>query len=219
LKKNRAWLLKGLLIAFVTLGIGASVVGATTLVPAILSVTADNIYSFNLNGNPISLGPNSSNWKAIDAYNILLKWLEPNYLSFYVTNKGANSLHNPAGFLAQVSLVKPGQWFEETGVNQILSVDSDYWRIGTNMWNGTTPIAWGANNDSSTIWYHSNSGPVSGISGNAEWIWTANNFASGGDDAAYVSLELTPVPEPTTLLLLGAGLIGVITTRKKFLKV
>jgi len=217
-------LLKGLLIAFVTLGIGVSAVGATTYVPAILNITADNIYSLNIESTsrpstPIPLGPNSSNWQAIDTYGILLEWLEPNYLSFYVTNKGANSSRNPAGLLAQVSLVGPGQWFEETGVNQILSADSDYWRIGTHMWNGVTPTSWGANNDSSTIWYGVNGGPVSGISGNAEWIWTANNFASGGDDAAYVSLELTPVPEPTTLLLLGAGLIGVITTRKKFLKV
>ncbi|MGP8106898.1 MAG: hypothetical protein ACLQLE_13545 [Desulfobaccales bacterium] len=82
--------------------------------------------------------------------------------------------------------------------------------------NGISPYFYGnyTPNGGSNIWTGANSGPVSGISTSADWIWfdnfsyysaSANGFAIFRPDGPVN----TPVPLPPSVLLLGSGLIGL----------
>ena len=75
--------------------------------------------------------------------------------------------------------------------------------------NWTSATEYGSNGGSN-IWTNNNGGnPVSGISTNANWLWT-----SGKDNAAYFRTSVK-VPEPGTLALLGLGLAGLGMSRRR----
>jgi len=64
---------------------------------------------------------------------------------------------------------------------------------------------WGANNDSGTIWHRVKGGPIEGIAGRAQWIWTAANCedegAPGGNDSVFIraTIETVLAAEPATI--------------------
>ncbi len=222
MKKKTLMLSLTMFIVIVTLLLGAGTAKAT-LVDAVLTVTADNVYSIFLNNVPLVAGPNAGDWTQADTYNIQLEYLAANWLTFVAYNVGANGPFNPAGLLAEVTLGS-SYHFAETGTSTLVSTSADYWLIGQSLFDLSIPTSWASNDyvtygGATPIWWNVNGGnPVSGIAGEAEWIWTENNLIAGGDNYAFISAKLTPVPEPSSMMLLGMGLLSLAgVARKRFL--
>jgi hypothetical protein len=135
---------------------------------------------------------------------------------------------NPGGFLAQITTSSPlfnGNWLSSSAW-EVASVPNLSQPGDFNSLSWVTATQYGANNNSGTIWDQVNGGPVAGISASAQWIWTAANFgdvgAPGLDDSVFIKTTMTdpPIatPEPSTLLFLGSGLIGLVGLQRKFRK-
>lgn len=135
---------------------------------------------------------------------------------------------NPGGFLAQITTPSPlfkGDWLSssawEVAFVPNLNQPGDF-----NSLSWVTATEYGANNNTGTIWDQVNGGPIAGISGSAQWIWTAANFADMGapglKDSVFIKTTMTDppnsVPEPSTLLLISSGLISLVGLKKKFRK-
>ena len=148
--------------------------------------------------------PNMGDWTKSDS---LTLDLGPGTYSFAwnITNIGTASSSNPAALLAEI------MW--DGNVNY----SSSSWEVydintGATLANATEY----GNNGGANIWTSVNGGAVAGISTNANWIYTANNFANA-DPSAWIrtSITINGVPEPGMLALLGIGLLGLTLTSRK----
>lgn len=193
-----------------TLGLSAQA-GATLVT---INFTADNVVApsglcsdsnclAGVEWELIGPVPNRENWQAADSVTIDLG---PGtyWFTWYVNNDGAGSASNPAGLLAEIL------WSGNANYS------SSGWEVTTDPGDTTSWVAatsYGANGGAN-IWTSVNGGPVAGISTNAEWLWTSNNFNAEMDGFAAIRTSIT-VPEPGTIALFGLGLIGLGLGRRR----
>jgi len=204
--------------------------------------TGDN-WLWMRQGSSWSQGPNYNVWGSADTLTFDVPYGKPLDLYFAVMNE-TDTGGNPAGFLAQV---KTDGYFLENGKSLLLSDLS--WEVAVvpfSTWSTAQPPeehgtptkptfdpAVGLTWKPPTSYYSNiyNTGAlgwdwtkVNGIDDNALWLWTDKqwtiaNGSAGMDYLAVFRTTVTPVPEPSSMMLLGMGILGLFGLGRKKIKV
>jgi len=159
-----------------------------------------------LNSGPLA---NINNWTQSDSVTIDLG-AGTHYFAWLISNDGEPTDGNPAALLAEIL------WDGNANYS------SSAWEVcesgeGLDCSGSlTNATEYGFNGDPN-IWTDVNGGnPVSGISTNANWIYTANNFADADPQAAIrTSITIGAVPEPSIIALFALGLFGLGFARRR----
>ena len=193
-------------IIFTFMAAGAHAMSVTA------TYTGDNVVQAGLcndmscmTGTNFALGPNSNNWKIADAVTVALG-AGIHWFMWGVDNLGGASGGNPAGLLAEIT------W------DTMTNASSSAWEVsldGGGSWAAATE--WASNDGSANIWTNNNGGPIAGISGAANWLWSADNFTSETPAFATfrTSITITALPEPGTLSLLVIGFASIAWVRRR----
>ena len=188
-------------------------------------------------GSPTAISiPPVQSWQTASSFQLNLSAQNSYEIVWQVVNNDwplyrPPSADNPGGFLAQISgpasyenILSSSSWQVASTMGSLAELSSSG-VLNSLTWSNAT--LYGANNNSGTIWNSVNGGSVAGIDGSAQWIWTAANFANPGApgalDSVFIATTITdppPVatPEPSSMLFLGAGLVGLVGFRKKLKK-
>jgi hypothetical protein len=201
--------------------------GFTAIVPVSVTFTTDNMLNawYSLSGNSVQqlnyIMDDPQNWMTPMTANLNLTVGQQYSIIWQVSNWGPGSDSNPAGFLAQIS---PSSSLNPVNIN----LSSPSWQVSTiptgfsYSASSFNSLAWVAatsygTNSSNTIWYSANNNsPITGISPDAQWIWTSNNFNQEPGLPIFIKASFTVVPIPAAAWMLGAGLVGLVAIRRKF---
>jgi hypothetical protein len=82
--------------------------------------------------------------------------------------------------------------------------------FGTFSFDGTA----GTSSTNGTWTYENGSGAYAGLHGSGTWSATYDAF-TGASSMTTVSGQLTPVPEPASLAIVGVGVVGLLARRRR----
>ena len=221
-----------LLAAFVALvGVGrasgASVVNVT--------YTADNVTEavavqdgVTVTYTPIFPSGNSANWKLSDTMSLTLDYGHTYQVIFRVfndTNPIWVPATNPAGFLAEIVGDVTGPKLTSSAWQYAIDTGTTPTDFNVLTWSNVTDWAWqgtSANNGGDNAWTGGNGGqPITGISTDAKWVWGPHNGADLGpglypaENFLWIRTQIAPIPEPSTLILLTMGALGLLAYRRR----
>ncbi|MBI5789240.1 MAG: PEP-CTERM sorting domain-containing protein [Candidatus Schekmanbacteria bacterium] len=206
--------MKKLLTAFCSV-LAVFTVTAVQAASVTATVTADNHYALYVGtGNSVhTLVGQGTWWYNAETFTFSINPDDRLYLAVWSDNLAAQGVLGQFviddGSTTQTILTKPGNWKKFLTFNDlnaptpVPSVAEVSAYVANAVW---TPVTDSIPHGSSPWGY------IAGIDTSAHWIWGSALQPGSGYGEYQI---LTPIPEPTTMLLLGSGLIGLLGLKKK----